>query len=422
MNFYTKKQLTIITLVVGLGFLGISLPYPLFTPMIINNVNHIIGQAPEHNIRIILLGLLLSAYPLGQFLGSPILGSFSDLAGRKKTLSLSLAGTLVGYLLSGVAILSSSYELLLFSRLFTGLCEGNVAVAQAAAADMSPTLPKSISFSMINASIAIAFILGPLLGGIATWLFHDSLFSYTLPFFIAAAFVAISILIVLIFFKETLITGAESQAKNIILELMRHVTSGKKNIEEVIKIASVRNSVGIFLLFYISIDLFYEFYPLFFVGRWNFTPMQIGLFSVVYTLPYALSQGVFVSYVGLRSNPITTLKIAGLIVGIVMLAMLVPNAVNSLYLVLPLLGISIAFCSTNTAVLVSDSSDATMQGRIMGVTQSLRVLNIAIITIIGGVLGAIDPAAPLLIASIIMILASSLLLFRRSINNDNVVE
>ena len=47
-----------------------------------------------------MLGIALGAYPIGQFIGAPILGIISDKKGRKNVLQLSLWGTLAGYVLT----------------------------------------------------------------------------------------------------------------------------------------------------------------------------------------------------------------------------------------------------------------------------------------------------------------------------------
>ena len=409
-----KKQLFLITLVVGLGFIGISLPYPIFAPMILNNIDNIVGSATAQ-IRVILLGVLLCAYPLGQFLGASVLGALSDSIGRKPSLSLSLTGAFIGYLISGLAVYHASYVVLLLSRVFTGLCEGNVAIAQAAAADMSPAIPKSTSFSMINASIAIAYIIGPLIGGIAVWIFHNAAIQfYALPFFIASALVAIALLMVVPFFEETSVSATAYFKENTLSILKTHLVRSICNIRDVMRIGSARYAIAVFLLFYISIDLFYEFYPLFFVRKWDLAPVQIGIFSAIYTLPYAISQGGLVPHISKRYKPADVLKMAGLASGLMLLILIIPKSEQSLYWSLPLLGVAMSFCSTNTAILVSDSPHQAMRGKVMGVAQSLRVLNIAIITIVGGLLGWIHFSMPLLVSGVVMLATLYLLVSSRN--------
>ncbi len=73
-----KKQFWVILIIVFLGFVGISMPYLIFPALFLNPDYSIIPNAWGDTSRAIFLGITLAAYPLGQFLGSPILGSLSD--------------------------------------------------------------------------------------------------------------------------------------------------------------------------------------------------------------------------------------------------------------------------------------------------------------------------------------------------------
>ena len=64
----------------------------------------------------ILLGILLCLYPLGQFAGSPVFGALSDRFGRKPVLMISLCFTTACYALIGIALHLSSFGLLSWPR------------------------------------------------------------------------------------------------------------------------------------------------------------------------------------------------------------------------------------------------------------------------------------------------------------------
>src|ERR1700749_3592113 len=92
--------------VVFAGFAGYSLMITVFTPMLMNNHGGMPGPGLGEPMsrRVIVLGLLLCLYPLGQFVGSPVLGGLSDRFGRKPGLMISLCFTTGCYALIGIAL------------------------------------------------------------------------------------------------------------------------------------------------------------------------------------------------------------------------------------------------------------------------------------------------------------------------------
>src|SRR5688572_14292238 len=132
-----KQQLWIISLIVLTGFAGTSIAYPIFPPLFLHPSDHgIVSSVWSESARSIFLGITLAAYPLGQFIGSPILGGLSDRYGRKPILLISLLGSVLGYLLSGLSLEFNWLWILLFSRFLTGLMEGNIAIVRAMGADL----------------------------------------------------------------------------------------------------------------------------------------------------------------------------------------------------------------------------------------------------------------------------------------------
>src|SRR3990167_4348613 len=96
-----RQQLWIILLIVFIGFVGTSIAYPIFPPLYLHPAHgSILPSAWHENARSIFLGMPLPTYPLGEFVGSPILVGCSVRYGRKRMLILSLTGSVFGYFLS----------------------------------------------------------------------------------------------------------------------------------------------------------------------------------------------------------------------------------------------------------------------------------------------------------------------------------
>src|SRR5476651_1246308 len=113
-----RRKFWLILMIVFLGFIGISMPYLIFPALFLNPDYSILPASWSPPSHALFLGITLAAYPLGQFIGSPILGALSDEYGRKQLLSVSLLITAVCYLFTGFAIEWKHLGLLIASRFF----------------------------------------------------------------------------------------------------------------------------------------------------------------------------------------------------------------------------------------------------------------------------------------------------------------
>lgn len=121
-------------------------------------------------------GVLLSIFSLAQFFAAPILGGWSDHIGRRKVLIISQAGTLLSWIIFGLAwflpntnigIVSIPLAVIFLSRITDGITGGNITVAAAYVADVVEPKDKTKAFGMFGAMVGIGFLFGPSIGGIS---------------------------------------------------------------------------------------------------------------------------------------------------------------------------------------------------------------------------------------------------------------
>jgi MFS family permease len=105
-----------------------------------------------------IVGTLVSAFAICQFVAGPLLGRLSDHVGRRPVLIFSQIGTLIGFL-----ILANAHMLWLvfLSRVIDGLTAGNLSLAQAYIADVTRPSERSKSFAVIGIAFGIGFLVGP---------------------------------------------------------------------------------------------------------------------------------------------------------------------------------------------------------------------------------------------------------------------
>jgi predicted MFS family arabinose efflux permease len=140
------------------------------------------------------LGLLTTAFSVAQFFATPVLGALSDKIGRKLLLIICLIGTCLSFVLFGLA---GSLLVLFAARILDGLTGGDISVAQAMVADISPGAERAKNFGILGSAFGLGYVIGPAMGGLLSG------FGMRVPFFFAAGLSLTGAILSMIFLKET---------------------------------------------------------------------------------------------------------------------------------------------------------------------------------------------------------------------------
>jgi len=118
-----------------------------------------------------MIGVIIASFSAMQFIFSPIWGKLSDRHGRRPILLISTVGAACSYVLFAIGSGFENHTLalgaLLVSRIFAGACGGNITVAQAYIADITPPENRSKRMGLIGMAFGLGFIFGPAISGIA---------------------------------------------------------------------------------------------------------------------------------------------------------------------------------------------------------------------------------------------------------------
>jgi len=393
-----KRQFWVILLIVFLGFLGISMPYLIF-PSLFLNPNYSFLPADWSNAsRALFLGMTLAAYPLGQFIGSPVLGSLSDDYGRKRLLSGSLCIAALSNLITGLAIAYQQLGLLLFSRFIAGFMEGNIAIARAMVADLT-TISKHTSFGKMNAAMSIAFLIGPLLGGSLT---DTELFPYvttSTPFYLTCLlFLALTLLSAVILepTPKSAPTNVQTlwQRMNLVQRLSRLFMNKR-----------LRFLLLISTCFTLAVDIFYEFGPVYLTVKWGLAPSGLVLYNGVLCLALATGNGWLASVVASRVSTRLAITCSIGALALFLIGIVLTNSTTIMLLLFTLTGIAIVLAVSLLTAKISNTESDTVQGEVMGTQIALRVLGDALICLFGGALLLVSPKLILVVAALMSLSA-----------------
>lgn len=147
--------------------------------------------------------LLQMVFSFCSFIGSPILGAWSDRIGRRPVLIISQWGSVVGYLVLALATIvpwadpKTGLYVLFLSRIIDGFTAGNVTITNAYIADVVPAKDRAGTMGLLGAAFGLGFTVGPPIGG-----FLGSI-NHALPGILAAILCAVASLMVWRFLPES---------------------------------------------------------------------------------------------------------------------------------------------------------------------------------------------------------------------------
>jgi len=395
------KRLLPVLVVLFLGYLGFSLALPIFPPLFLDLDHSFLPSETGVAMRRILLGTLFSMYPLGQFIGAPIMGKLSDKWGRKPVLLLSLLAIIPGYIGCALSVTYRLPFLIYLSRLWVGLLEGNITIAQAAISDISEDeKTKTRNFGWMVSLSSSAFFFGPLIGGKLADSKLISWFHFDTPFWCAALLVLIGFLIVWWLFKET-----HEADKSVEIHPIKIFTS----FIDSLRIKRLRFIYLANMCFFFAIFFFLNFFSAYLVNVFGFNVSQLGEANAYLSIFVVLGPLLF----GWMAKYWTAPKVAlvgSVLMGISLAIFLLPNSPYALFATLVPVGFFMAIGFAYPALMISNIVSKRIQGQVLGSNMAIQVFGEGATALIGGFLMAIYTSLPIWIGAIVAIIGGILLI------------
>ena len=405
------RALPIVLLTIFLDVLGVGVLLPIIPQLLANPHSqfYLLPAGWSFQSGLILLGWLVAIYPLMQFLATPILGQLSDRFGRKPILGFSIFGTAIGYILFAIGIITKNIPLLFFSRALDGITGGNLSVAQAVIADVTPPKDRAKRFALIGAAFGTGFVLGPYLGaklsspGISFFgIFHTPhWFNPATPFWFTAILSFINLSLIIFLLPET-------------HKALRHVKIKlTKSVHNIITAASYPGLRVIFpsiFLFWGGFAFFQTFFQVLLIQKLHFTGNNIGDFFAYVGIWIAFVQAVITPMLAKRFKPYQVLRVSFIGAGISLFLFLTASSTKDLLWIVPVFALFLGNSIANSIALVSISADAHIQGEVLGINASVQSLAQAIPAAASGYLATIGISTPVLAGGITVLIGGIIFL------------
>lgn len=398
-----KNQFAIVIFTIFLDGLGFGILIPIIPLLLTDSAStfYILPPGVSVETGYILLGLITAIFPLMQLFSTSILGQLSDKFGRKVILKHTLVFTAVSYALFAVGIMTKNIPLLFISRAMAGISSGNLAVAQAAIADLTEPKDRAKNFGLMGAAFGISFIVGPFIGGKLSDPSLLPFFGPTVPFWFATILSLLNTFFVRFYFIET----------NKFIDSTPKV-DWIKSIHNIVNAFKYKNLRLLYLtnfLFFSGFTFFVTFISVLLIQKFHFTQGDNGNYFSFIGIWIALTQIFITPRLAKHFSEwqilTFTITIDGILIGLLYLA---PQA-----WIIYLLSAGIAICNgltiANITGLISRSAEAKIQGEILGISASISALAQLIPPIASGFIAAnTNAGVPLIVAAVVIVISGIL--------------
>lgn len=375
-----RGAILILMLNLFLVFTGIGLVIPIM-PKFIESLGITGG----------IVGMLVAAFSLTQFLFSPVAGRLADLFGRKR---LIVFGMLLFAFSEALFGFTSSTILLFVSRMLGGISAAMIMPAvMAYAADITTNEERAAGMGFINASITTGFIIGPGLGGYVAEL------GLRVPFYFAAIAGVLAALINLLILPESKPVKRESSKSPAVAKKPRGLLTQLRYAYREPYFFSL------IIVFVMSFGLanFETVFGLFVDHKFGFEPQDIAFIITFGSISGAVIQATGFSWILKRFGEKRVISVCLLFAGVFILLTLFVHTFWLIFAVTFIIFLAIDILrpaiSTQMSMVAEDQ-----QGYVAGLNSAFTSLGNIVGPIVAGFLFDLDINYPYTLAFVVLLL------------------
>jgi len=349
-----KFQIYIIWATIFLDLMGITLIIPF-----INELVEQLGGDERH------AGLLLASYALMQFIFAPILGKISDKYGRRPVLLFGMLGASIAFLIFSFA---NQLWLLFVSRMFAGISNANISVAQAYIADITNPKERTVKMGIIQAAFSLGFIIGFPIGGILS-----EQFSISTPSILASSLSMINAIFAYFLLPESL-NQKNRKMESIVLNPLSIIESSILNIKNYYQNQKFKSILIIFFLYSFAFSILHVTFVEFNREYLKMNSQKIGfIFMYIGIIGFLIQMFCIKSLIKIfNEENVMIIGFSLMAFGLVLTPFV--DHMNWLFLTTFFVSSGNSLIAPTATSLISQKATKSEQGLILGITQSLGSL------------------------------------------------
>ena len=298
--------------------------------------------------------MLMVVFSLSQFVAAPIWGGLSDKYGRRLIIWVTLAGSILAYIL--LAYSNTLYGLFI-ARAFAGFMAGNISTAQAYLTDITTKENRAKVMGFFGAAFGIGFILGPAIGGILAGSDPKNPNTFLPPIF-AATLSTVALVLALLLLKDTRASIKPSKNKRIV------------SLIEALKVANLSKLILIsFIVTVVFASMESTFY-LWSERTYNWGPKQNGYIFAFAGLCGVIVQGFLISKLVNRFGESFLCRLGMLMISLGMISVALSYMQIHAYLSMALIAFGLGLFMPTISTLIVNIVSEDRRGWVLGVTQS----------------------------------------------------
>ena len=397
-----SRHIKVIFFTLLLDMIGVGILIPII-PYIFDPASHyyLLGN---YNVSQAYLwqGIAMAVFPICQFFFAPMLGELSDVYGRKRVIIVSLFGTMIGFVLTAIAILHGNIWLFLLGRAIDGATAGNISTAMASISDVTEEKDRAKNFGMIGAAFGLGFIIGPALGGILA-----KAFTYATPFYFSALLSLLDIVMVYIFMQETLSSYSfETKKSTTYSNVSLHPLAGAHNVIKAFKDKLLRNIFIITFIFNAGFAFYTTFAGVYMKERFHLDLDHTGYYFAYVGVFIVIAQAIGVRKIMKVWQPKKALNIGLFTLVFVFVGYVLSQTLYLNLILVPLFAVAFAIANASISAITSKKAPE-KQGLIMGISASVVAMATAIPQLLAGLLASsLGYVAPLCATVALMLLTT----------------